>query len=96
MPLKTKITGQARDIKDKETICLTNDQARHVYKKIESGSVTNVDTIRQNIDQVVDKRDDANGEIKPYHEIIVNKVERHGTIISQMEEWSIVSNEVNY
>ena len=83
LPLKTKITAQARDIKDKEAICLTNDQARHIYKKIESASVTNIDTIKQDIDQDVDKIDDTNGEINPYHEIIVNKAERDDTIISK-------------
>ena len=38
----------------------------------------------------------TNGEINPYHEIIVKKEERDDTIISQMEQWSILSNVVNY
>ena len=95
-PLNTKIGGQAGYIKDKEAICLTNDEARHVYKKIESGSIINIDTITQEIDQDVDKIDDTNGEINPYHKIIVNKAERDDTIISQMKQWSILSNVVNY
>ena len=73
-----------------------NDQARHVYKKTESGSIINIDTIKQEIDQDVDKIDDTNGKISPYHEIIVNKAERDDTIITQMEQWSILSNVVNY
>ena len=40
--------------------------------------------------------DDANGKINPYHEIITNKAEKDDTIISQMEQWSILSNVVNY
>ena len=40
-----------------------NDQARHIYKKTESGNMINVDTIKQEIDHDVDKRDDTNGEI---------------------------------
>ena len=36
------------------------------------------------------------GEINPYHEIITNKVERDNTVISQMAQWSIPSNVVNY
>ena len=90
MTLHTKIGGQARYIKDKEAICLMNDQARHVYKKIESGSIINVDTIKQGIDQDVGKIDYTNGEINPYHKIIVNKAERDNTIISQMEQCSIL------
>ena len=40
--------------------------------------------------------DDTNGKINPYCEIIVNKAERDDTIISQMQQWSILSNVVNY
>ena len=63
-----------------------NDQARHVYKKVESGSVINIDTMKQEIDQEVHKIDNTDGKINPYHKIIVNKAERDDTIISQMEQ----------
>ena len=96
MPLNTRISGQARYIKDKEAICLASDQAGHVYKKIESGRIINVDTVKQEIDQDVDKIDDPNGKINPYCKIIVNKAEVDDTIISQMEKLSILSNIVNY
>ena len=61
MPLHTKIGGQATYIKDKEDKCLTSDQARHVYKKVESGSKINIDMIKQEIDQDIDRIDDTNG-----------------------------------
>ena len=48
------------------------------------------------MDQDVDKIDDTNGKINPYCEIIVNKAERDNTIISQMEQWLILSNVINY
>ena len=48
------------------------------------------------MEQDVDIIDDTNGEINPYHEIIVNKAERDNTILSQMEQWSLWSNMVNY
>ena len=48
------------------------------------------------MDQDIDKIDDTNGKINPYHEIIVNKAERDNTILLQMEQWSILSNVVNY
>ena len=37
-----------------------SDQARHVYKKVELGNIINVDTIKQEIDQDIDKIDDNN------------------------------------
>ena len=76
-----------------------NDQARHIYKKVESESIVNVDTIKQEIE--ADKLDNNNNNldediINPYHKIITNKVEKENTITSQMEQWSILSNVVNY
>ena len=94
MPLNTKIGGPARYIKDGEPICPMEDQARHIYKKIESENIVNVDTIKQEIE--ADKIDNEEGEIKLYHEIITNKVEKDNTIISQMGWCSILSNVVNY
>ena len=51
MPLNTKIGGPVKYVKDKKTICLTNDQARHIYKKVESEDIVNVDTIKQEIEE---------------------------------------------
>ena len=47
MPLNTSMGGQLKPIKDKETKYLTEDQARHIYKKLELGNVVNIDTIKQ-------------------------------------------------
>ena len=71
------------------------NQARHVYKRVESGNVINIDIIKKEIDEYIDKMDDTNGKINPYHEITGNKAERDNAIISQMEQWSILSNKVN-
>ena len=35
-------------------------------------------------------------EVNPYHEIITIKIEKENIIIMQMEQWSILSNIVNY
>ena len=37
-----------------------------------------------------------NGEINPYREFIVNNVERTEPLMTQMEQWSILSNILNY
>ena len=58
MPLNANISGQTNYIKDKEAICLTENQAGHFYKKAETWKVINIDTIKQEIDRDVDKIDD--------------------------------------
>ena len=63
---------------------------------MESGSIINIHTINQELGQDIDKIDDTSGKINPYHDIIVNKAERDNTIISQTEQWSTLSNIVNY
>ena len=40
--------------------------------------------------------DDTSGDINPYRELIVNNAEQIYTILSQMDQWSILSNVVNY
>ena len=40
--------------------------------------------------------DDTSSGINPYCEIIVNKGEKDNMILSQMEQWSILTNMVNY
>ena len=53
------------------------DQAKHIYKKVEMEDIVNVDTIKQEIEvDNLDKMDETDGEINPYHEIITNKVEK--------------------
>ena len=76
MPSNTNISGQSKPIKDKETEYLTEDQAIHMYKKVESGSIINIDTIKQETEQDLDRLDDISGDINPYGYIIVNNAER--------------------
>ena len=47
MPLNTNIGGQTRSNKHKENNYVTEDQARHVYKKVEVG---NIITMKQEVD----------------------------------------------
>ena len=96
LPLNANISGQTKQVKDKETRYLTEDQAKHIYKKVELGSIINIDTVKQEMEQDSDRLDNTSGDINPYHKIIVNKAERDDTILSQMEQWSIFCNVVNY
>ena len=77
---------------------LTRDQTRYIYKKIETGEMINKDMIQQEIEQEkqLSKIDDINGEINPYRELIVNNTERTEPLMTQIEQWSILSNILNY
>ena len=87
MPLNTKIGGPGKHIKDKKNICLTDDQARHIYKKGESEGIVNVSTIKQETeaDNVGSNKIDED-EINPYHVMITSKAEKENIITSQMEQ----------
>ena len=54
--------------------------------------------MRQEIDQDIelDKMDDTSGDENPYRELIVNNAAKIETTLSQMEQWSILSNVINY
>ena len=74
------------------------EQARHRYKKVESGNMININTLKQEIEQHWEliKLDDTSGDNNPYRELIVNNTEKIDTVLSQMEQWSILGNVVKY
>ena len=87
MPLNTEIGGPVKYIKDKAAFCLTKDQARHIYKKVELEDVVNVDAIKQEIegDKLSKDNIDDDDEVNPYHNIIRNNIDRENIITSRME-----------
>ena len=40
--------------------------------------------------------DDTSGETNPYKELIVDNAEKIEPLLTQMEQWSILSNTLNY
>ena len=54
--------------------------------------------IEQEIEQErqLDKIDDTSREINPYKELIVNNAEKIEPFMTQIEQWSILSNVLNY
>ena len=95
--LDSRIGGQNRD---SPTVgqYLTRDQTKYIYKKVETGEIINTDTIQQEIEQEkqLDTIDDMGGETNPYKGLIVNNVEKIEPLMTQMEQWSILSNVLNY
>ena len=98
LPLNFRIGGQNRDSCPTVGQYLTRDQARYVYKKVETGEMINMDTIQQEKEQEkkLNRMDDRNGEINPYRELIVNNAEKTEPGMTQMEQWSILSNSLIY
>ena len=89
MPLNTNIGGQSKPNKNEENKHLTEEQARHVYKKVELGNTSNISTIKQEIDQdqELNMLDDTSRDINACRELIVNNAEMVDMILSQMEQW---------
>ena len=98
LPLDSRIGGQGRD--DHHTVgqFLTREQTRYIYRKVETGEIINTDTIEQEIEQEkqLSKIDDTSGETNPYQELIINNAEKIEPLMMQMEQWSILSNVLNY
>ena len=69
----------------------------YIYKKAKTGEMINTDMIKQEIEQEKQlcKIDDTNGETNPYRELIVNNAEKIDPLMTQMEQWSILSNILN-
>ena len=51
LPFSPKVGGWVSSNKPKDNWYLTEEQTRHVYKKIESGGIINTDTLHQEIEQ---------------------------------------------
>ena len=60
--------------------------------------IINTDTIEQEIEQEkqLSKRDDTSRETNPYQKLIFHNAEKVETLMTQMEQWSILSNVLNY
>ena len=51
LPLDSRIGGQGRDSYPTVGQYLTREQAKHIYKKVETGQTINVDTLKLEIEQ---------------------------------------------
>ena len=78
---------------------MLNTQADRIYiQKVELGSLINKNTIKEEIDSdaELDKIDNNSRDENLYRELIVNNVSKTENTLSQMEQWSIPSNVINY
>ena len=90
MPLNANVGGQigTDNYKSRENKYLMEEQARHVYKKVESGNIINMNMLKQEIEQYqeLSKLDDTSRDVTPYRELIINNAEKIETVLSQMEQ----------
>ena len=98
LPLDFKTGGPSEDSQPTVGQYLTRDQTRHVYKKVETGESINTDMIQQEVEQEkqLNKLEEDCGEENPYRELVVNNAEKIEMQKTQMEQWSILSNKLNY
>ena len=96
-PLDFRIGGQNRDSLTVGQY-LTEDQTKYIYKKVETGEMINTDMIQQEIEQEkqLGRIDDTSRETNPYKDFIINNVEKIEPLMTQMEQWTILSNVLNY
>ena len=90
LPIGSKTGGGVNYIKNREAICLTEKQANHVYEKVEEGGIINVDTLKKELEQDLDREDD-----NPYKKVILNKVYKENQS-PQIEDWSIFTDQIKY
>ena len=103
MPLGPNIGGnnKKRDVNKSDSVgknYLMTKQADYRYRKVELGSLINKNTTKEEIDPDVelDKMDDNSGDENPYRELILNNAGKIENTLSQMEQWSILSNVIYY
>ena len=95
LPIDDKTGGKVSYIQNKDAMCLTENQASYVYKKVELGNIINTETMKHEIEQEklteIDREDD-----NPYKKVILNKVYKEKDKTAQMENWSILSDNFRY
>ena len=81
--------------------CLTEDQARYVYKTVETDKQINIEAMKQEIedDKVTRNRlkeEEEDAKLNPYQMAILNKTFRDDIKTEQMINWSILSDFIKY
>ena len=88
LPLKSKTGGKVTYMQDKESLCLTERQADHVYKAVEKGDIINTKTM-------TDEKTQDQGDT-PYKRVVLNNIYKIPEKCPEMKNWSIFSYNVRY
>ena len=97
MPLNSK-SGLVSYTKDRNALCLTEEQTKYVYKNVEQGSEISTETMKQEIDQerLTETKTEKEDGTNPYIKVVLKNVYKEEIKTMQMEFWSIVSDSVKY
>ena len=88
LPLKSKTGGKVTYMHNKESLCLTERQANHVYKGMEKGNMINTKTMTSEMTQ--------NQDDNPYKRVVLNNIYKIPESCLEMKNWSIFSDNVRY
>ena len=88
LPLKSKTGGKVMYVHNKESLCLTERQADHVYKAMEKGNMINTKTMTSEMTQ--------NQDDNPYKRVVLNNIYKIPEKCPEMKNWSIFSDNVRY
>ena len=88
LPLKLKTGGKVTYVHNKESLCLTERQADHVYKAVEKGNMINTKIMTSEMTQ---KQDD-----NPYKRVVLNNIYKIPESCLEMKNWSIFSDNIRY
>ena len=91
MPIGSKIGGEINHINNREDMWLTEKQTNHVYKKVEEGGIINVNMLKKELEQDLDREDD-----NPYKRVVLNKVYKQENKTPQVEDWFIFTDQIKY
>ena len=77
---------------------MTPQQTNFIHKKVELGSLINKNMIKEELDADVEleRMDNNSRDENPYKELIVNNAGKIDSALTQIEQWSILSNIINY
>ena len=99
---KVRFSEEVTYIPNKETTCLTKDQATQVYDEIERNEPINIQIVSQRIGnekktcKVQQKEEDIETIENPYEKAITNINTKEENKIDQMINWSIFSDKLRY
>ena len=91
LPIESKTGGKVSYIKNREAMCLSEKQANYVYKKEEESEVINANTMKNKLEQDLDREDN-----NPCKRVILNKVYKDEDKTPQMENWCIFTDQIKY
>ena len=98
LPLDFKTGEPSEDSHPTVGQYLTRDKTRHIYKMVETGEPVNAEMVQQEVEQEkqLNRLDNDSGEENPYRKLVINNAEKIEVQKTQMEQWSILSNKLNY